>query len=326
MQSLKRLLKLVIALVIFVAPLLVWWQWNAIYDWYRLRSYTPSSAIVELARDDTMTAKAKHLLYVNHADLVNEVDAFRADCPENEETIVLGCYHPNESGIYVYNVHDDKLEGVQQVTAAHEMLHAAYERLSDKERGYIDRLLQDYYQNDVHDKRLIDTINAYKKTEPNDVVNEMHSIFGTEIANLPQPLENYYKQYFSKRSAVVVYAAGYENQFTSRINKINAYDAQLAGLKQRINIQQQSLDNQVAQIESDRARLNSLRSSGQIQTYNAAIPGFNAEVGAYNQAINKLRNDIASFNDLVVTRNALAAELRGLDSAIDTRLTTQSTQ
>jgi hypothetical protein len=326
MNFLKRFTSLTIALLFIAAPFVVWLQWQALYDWWRLRGYNPPTAISVLADQDTMTAYGRHLFYINHPQLLTGVNDFRTDCPESEQTIVLGCYHPNEDGIYVYSVQDAQLHGVQQVTAAHEMLHAAYDRLGAKDRNHVDGLLNDFYTNDEHDQRIIDEINLYKKTEPNSVTNEMHSVFGTEVANLPTALEAYYQKYFTNRSAVTTFADGYQGEFTSRLNQINADDNQLASLKTQINAEEQSLGGQLSQINTDRARLDSLRNSGQTDAYNNAVASFNGEVDSYNSSINKLQSDIAAYNDLVNARNAVAGELRSLDNAIDTRLTTQSAQ
>ena len=140
---------------------------------------------------------------------------------------MLGCYHSGQSGIFVLDVTDSRLDGVEQVTAAHEMLHAAYDRLSRSERSKVDAMLEDYYKNDLKDQRIVETINAYKKSEPKDVVNEMHSIFATEIASLPAPLEKYYQRYFTDRGQIVANAERYKSEFTSRQEAIVGYDAQL---------------------------------------------------------------------------------------------------
>src|SRR5206468_584885 len=127
-----------------------------------------------------------------------------------------------------------RLSGVEEVTSAHEMLHAAYDRLSTKERNRVDELLQNYYDHQLTDQRIRATIDAYKASEPNDLQNEMHSIFGTEIATLPPELENYYSQYFADRSKVTTLAGEYEQEFTSRKTEIQSYDTQLDGLRAQI--------------------------------------------------------------------------------------------
>ena len=58
---------------------------------------------------------------------------------------MLGCYILNK-GIYVYDITDDRLAGVRQVTTAHEMLHAAYDRLSVKERAQVDAMTAAAYE------------------------------------------------------------------------------------------------------------------------------------------------------------------------------------
>lgn len=326
MARLRRLFGIGLIFVVLAASLLVWDKQQSIADWWKLRGYTPPAKVVDLASVDTMTAKAKHILYVNHPQLVASPTSFRQDCTVNEQTIVLGCYHSGQNGIYVFSVKDARLSGVEQVTIAHEMLHAAYDRLSSSERSRIDGLLNNYFTNDLHDQRIIDTINSYKKTEPKDITNEMNSVFGTEVLTLPKSLENYYNQYFSKRSVVVKFALNYENEFTSRIARINSYDKQLSALKSQKNTEEQNLNNQFVQLNSDRVRLDSLKSSGQFEAYNAGVASFNSEVAAYNQGVNTLQNYITRYNNLVNTRNSIANDLRSLDSAIDTRLTTQSAQ
>lgn len=325
MKVVKRLSKVLLVLLILAVPAVALLHSQDIYDWAKLRNYSPPAAISQLATVDTMTSKARHIFYVNHPSLIGNVVDFRKSCPTSEQTIVLGCYRPPQNGIFVYNVQDPRLNGIHEVTAAHEMLHAAYDRLSSKDKDAVNGLLQNYYAQQT-DQRVIDTVNAYKVSEPNDVVNEMHSIFGTEIANLPAPLEIYYKQYFTNRAAVVAFSANYEAEFTNRLAKINSYDQQLATMKQDIEAQENNLKNQLPKIESDRADLDRLRSTGDFAAYNAGVSRFNAEIAAYNADIAKLKNSINTYNVLVETRNKLAIELRSLDNAIDTRLTPQTVQ
>lgn len=300
---------------------------QAIEDWLRLRNYTPPAAIAAIAQADIMTEDAKHTFYVTHPDLMNEASAFRQACPSFEQTIVLGCYQPGfSSAIYIYNVQDSRLSGVVEVTAAHEMLHAAYDRLSQNEKGRINGMLNDFYVNNLSDKRVLETIDAYKSTEPNELLNEMHSIFATEVSNLTAELETYYQRYFSKRSTVVAFAGKYADEFTSRIAKIKDYERRLVELKEKINQQETALSSQLGNIESDRRRLDSLRASGRANEYNAAVPGFNAEVNAYNEGVEQLKSDIDKYNRLVAVHNELAAELSSLYDSLDTSLTAQSAQ
>jgi hypothetical protein len=326
MTAFKRALGYVLLLALLAFPVLIYFNAQALTDWVQLRGYTPPPAVSVLADQDTMTSYSRHVFYVNHPNLETSAAQFRTDCNESEQTIVLGCYRSNQRGIFIYGVNDPRLAGVQQVTAAHEMLHAAYDRLGSKEKKSIDNQLMDYYDNQLTDQRIKDTINDYKQTEPNDLVDEMHSIFGTEITSLPAPLESYYAKYFTDRQAVTKYAAAYQEEFTSRENQIKTDDAQLAALKSQINDQEDSLQSQTAKIDADRSRLDSERRSGNIGAYNAGVAPFNAEVNAYNAGVQRLRADIDAYNQLVNARNAIAQELTSLDQAIDTRLLPQNAQ
>lgn len=303
-----------------------WLNADAIEDWYKLRGYTPSASVVSLASQSAMSDYGRHIFYINRPQLVSDINTFHSRCVDSEQTIVLGCYHQGENGIDVYNVQDSRLAGIQQVTAAHEMLHGVYERLSSKDRQSINKLLQDYYDNQLKDQRVIDTIEIYKKTEPNDLLNEMHSIFATEIASLPAPLEAYYKKYFTNRTTVTNLAQSYQAEFANRINQISDYDKRLAELKIQISAQEVALADQLNQINASRDQLDRLRESDQISEYNAAVPGFNRSVNSYNSGVKKLKTDITSYNDLIATRNTVTGELKTLSSAIDTRLSAQSGQ
>ena len=326
MKFFKKFTGYALALAFMAVPVVIYWQRQAVTDWWLLRGYNPPSAVVDLASDTAMTAEARHIFYVNHPKVIGKASAFRQNCASTEQTIVLGCYHGNQRGIFVYDVSDKRLSGIEQVTAAHEMLHAAYDRLDSAEKTRVNKLLTDFYKNQVKDERLIKTINSYKRTEPNDVVNEMHSIFGTEIVTLTPELETYYKQYFTNRQIVAQFASNYQAEFTGRAAQIDADDTKLKVLKTSIDKQETQLELQLADLQASRVKLDNLRSTGQIAAYNDAVPGFNAKVSSYNANIGRLQVDIVAYNVLVAARNALASEVKELDSALDTRLQKETAQ
>lgn len=303
---------LVLLCLLFVAVL----DRQNITDWWKLRTYSVPPVVAQIAAQDTMTGYARKVFYVNQPAI--EAKAQFTQCPRGgEKTIVLGCYLAGQNGIYVLSVTDVRLDGVEQVTAAHEMLHAAYDRLSSSERSRVDAMLQDYYQHDLSDQRIKTTIDAYKQSEPNDVVNEMHSIFGTEVANLPAPLQQYYARYFSNRQAVVSFADQYEGEFTSRAATVAADDSQLAAMKQQIDSQQARLKSERADLDAEQAQLQSYRSSGNIAAYNAGVPGYNAAVSGYNAGVDALQALVTQYNQLVAQRNAIALETQQLSDELN---------
>lgn len=296
---------------------------QAIYDWVRLRNYQPSAAIAQIAQDTTMNNATKRLFYVYHPELQTK-ELFNQSCSGSERTIVLGCY-VSRQGIYLYDVTDERLKGVIQVTAAHETLHAAYERLGSDERKKVDAMTADAYAQ-LTDERIKETIAAYRKRDTSVVPNELHSILATEVATLPTDLEHYYERYFTDRAAIVRYSQQYEAEFKSRQEKVVADDARLQTLKSQIETLEASLKKQLSTINSEYARLQSLKSSGQVEKYNAGVAGYNGRVATYNSDVRKLQQLIKDYNALVAERNTLALEENELIKAIDSRPTTLESQ
>ena len=319
-SSLGTLLSLIL---IFGAVFFAVHNLQNIKDWYALRNYQAPTVVSQLADQDSMTPYGRKIFYVNHPSL-DEKDLFSTHCPvtSREQSIVLGCYHGNQAGIFLLKVTDERLNGVHQVTAAHEMLHGAYDRLGGSKKSEVDAMLQDFYANGLKDDRVKKTIDAYRKSEPNDVVNEMHSIFGTEVAVLPAGLESYYKQYFVSRQAVTNYSAKYQAAFTSRQDAVDNYDKQLTSLKARIDQATQALDAKQGQIDSGRSNLDQLRRSGNTSEYNAGVPVYNALVDSYNADIHEAKALINEYNDIVARRNAIAGEQDKLVDELKGKMTT----
>ena len=290
-----------------------------IIDWWRLRGYIPPNPISQLATEDTMSDYTRHLFYLNRPQLLSAVSSFRANCPENKDTIVLGCYHPGQNGIYIYDVADPTLAGVLQVTAAHEVLHSIYARLSPQAKNQLNNELEDYFKNGLTSQVVKEEIKLYQQTEPNAVFDEMDSTFGTEISQLPAPLETYYKQYFKNRLAIVAHEQNYESAFSSRQAQIKHDDATLAQMKVQIDSKQAELKSTLSSINSKHQQLTSLQASGNTSEYNAGVAPYNALVDSYNDEVNGLSKLIAQYNSLVSVRNQIAGQYTTLAAAIDTR-------
>jgi Skp family chaperone for outer membrane proteins len=300
----------------FVILGLVAMQRQAILDWVKLRNYDAPAPIAQLSTDDTMTAYAQKVFYVNSPQ-VETKSTFNTYCTnQSEQTVVLGCYHGGQNGIYLLSVSDPRLNGIEQVTAAHEMLHAAYERLGSSKRRQVDGWLQDYYNHGLTDATVKAQIASYQKTEPHDVINEMHSIFGTEVAELPANLENYYRQYFADRSKITAFAAQYENEFTSRQNQITADDAELATLKAQIDTDENDAKTRRMQLDEQQNQLDVNQRNGDIAAYNAGVDSYNAQVNAYNGEVNRIRALVDQYNALVAARNSIVLEEQQLMSDI----------
>lgn len=314
----SRFLSYGISLAIILVAALAWLNQDTLFDAWRLRNYTPPAEIVKLADDTTMTDNARRLFYVYRPSLEDKA-SFNQHCSNTEQTIVLGCYIEHQ-GIYLYSISDQRLDGVIEVTAAHEMLHAAYDRLSGKERQKIDQLTSQVSKN-TNDSRLRETIENYRKKDPSVVPNELHSILATEVRDLPQELETYYAKYFKNRRVIVDLADRYKNAFTERENQVKEIDAQLKRLKSQIDALNTSLESQQKSLQTSYEDLQQKRRQNNIEEYNAAVPGYNQAVAAYNADVNRQKQLVTQYNALVEQRNTLATEENELIKALDSRST-----
>ena len=291
------------------------WQYQNISDWLALRNYTPPQRIVDLADKTTMNDDMRRLFYINHPELDGKA-AFNAHCREGgEQTIVLGCFI-DSGGIFLLDVQDKRLNGVIEVTSAHEALHAAYDRLSSDERAQVDSMTEQAFAN-LGDQRVKDVIEQYRKKDASVVSNELHSILGTEVEKLPPELEAYYSQYFEDRSKIVDYLKQYEGAFAEIKNQVGAYDRQLGSLKSSIEANESSLEARNQEIIQERARLDELLSAKKVDEYNNAVPGFNQLVQNYNSLIATTKDLIDRYNSLVEKRNQAATTEQELVQALD---------
>lgn len=315
MKFARRFASLFVTIILIGAILFTWFAREDIYDWWVLRNYIPPQEVATLANETTMTTHARRIFYVNRPDIA-QASQFNQACSQ-ETSIVIGCYIPGK-GIYIFNITDQRLAGVKQVTAAHEMLHAAYDRLSLAEQQHINSLTKAEYDK-LTSQRIKDNVEKYRSEDPSVVPNELHSILATEVSDLSPELENYYKQYFTNRQAVVSFSNHYEAEFTNRQQQVANFDKQLSDLKSSIDADKSELSLQMNALKAEKSRLDSLISQNRIAEYNNAVPGFNANVGSYNALVRKADSNINTYNQIVQSRNNIAVEMQDLANSIDSR-------
>jgi hypothetical protein len=315
MKLMKKLIGIILAVLMMSPIFIIWFQRQNIYDWFRLRNYTPPAQVVQLADNTSMVNEGRRLFYINRPVIASDTE-FNEVCGR-ETSIVLGCYIRNR-GIYIFKVTDPRLAGVQEVTAAHEMLHAAYERLSTSDKRRIDALTQQAYEN-VTSKRIRENVERYRAQDPSVVPNELHSILPTEVRELPLELEEYYQRYFSNRLAVVKYADQYESEFEKRVTRGEQLKQEIESLRSEIEATTSELTIQRNAIESSRRELDNLRRDGQFEEYNSNVPEFNNQIVSYNQQVQAVSAKIDRHDSLVNELRALQIEISDLYNVIDSR-------
>ncbi len=170
----------------------------------------PSAEVVALADAATMTDRAKAFFYGAQPVIDDDRAVFEQHChaPVSSNTIELGCYR-SDNRIFLLRIDDPQLEGEMAVAAAHEMLHAAYARLSPTDRATVNTQLEAAVIH-LHSADLTRSLRMYRTLEPGQRDNELHSTLGTEYVPLGPGLEQYYRQYLSNRAVVVADARQFD--------------------------------------------------------------------------------------------------------------------
>lgn len=305
------ILGLIVAGVLYGVPR----YYYDVTDWVQLQTYQPPEEIAALADESQMSDEGRRIFYV-HRPQINDREEFNENCPFKERTFVLGCY--TGDNIYIFSIEDEQLKSVEPVTAAHEMLHAVYTRLSSSERSRIDRLLKVEFEKS-DDQRLIDIIEQYNRYDPAAVSTELHSIIGTEVRDISPELESHYSRYFDNRLAVVEQFEGYESIFSELENQIDVLRAEINSLKKRIEDTEKQIDVQAAEINSINNQLDNLRSQGNISAYNALVPRQNSLVNSYNATIDNYRQLIRSHNTKVEKINDIAIKHTDLLNSLNSK-------
>jgi chromosome segregation ATPase len=285
-----------------------------ISDWWFLRSYQPPRAIADLADETSMSQEGRKYFYVSDPK-INDKQTFNRNCPTREAASVLGCYRNQR--IYLLRVERRKLDGVMEVTAAHEMLHAAYDRLEADTRSRVAGMLEEELET-IEDSRVKELINSYEE-DNNETVrrNELHSILPTQIADLSPELEEYYARYFNDRQAVVDKYQQYKSTFADLRQQINTLQDRVDSLQNRIDSLKGRIDAQRSKVERLNARLERLESQGDREAYNELVPEQNAAVNRYNSMVDRYKSLISRHNNTVERLNEIVVLQRDLVNSLD---------
>ena len=278
----------------------------------------PPPAEVAALVAGTLTEEGEKILYRANPRVLDKAE-FDVACPvDHELTVVLGCF--NDGAIGILRVDRPELTRVMEVTAAHEMLHAAYVSLPRKDREKVDGWIEAFYFT-VEDAEIRELVSQYDQQGPLVRLNELHSILATELATLSPDLETYYSRYFTDRQRVVAAHESYaevfraiKQQVASLHAEIDRYRAQLTSLDARIGTTKEELD-------AMNARLEQFRAQGNIRTFNSLIPQQNVLVDRYNGLIDQYNQAVDVHNRKVDEVNALALEQDELATSLGSKPT-----
>jgi hypothetical protein len=312
----------VIGFLLIVTAVAAWFATNPqwIKDQIAAWQYDLPAEVTTLASDAGLNNHSVFLLDASRAEL-SDRSRFNQNCSQKEsQSVILGCFVNNQ--IFIYNVTDSRIDGVRTATLAHEMLHAAYARLSNSERRSVDAMITEQMKT-INDPHITEIMNIYHQTEPGQELNELHSILATSVEKLNPDIETYYKKYFSDRSKVFAAFQKYSAVF-------DELASQQSTLVDSLAAQKTVIDSAISQYEIDAKTL-----ADDIDTFNACAnqtgcfssqaefdsdrANLVARQNNLQSNLDDINTKISSYNDDVAKLNALGGEAEKLSQSLDSR-------
>lgn len=296
-----------------------------ILDQITVWQYQPTSEITNLAVKSGLNGYGEFLFYASQpllAKSTDEIKIFNSVCSDIERTTsILGCYSNYQ--IYLYDVTDSQLDGIKETTAAHEILHAAYLRMSMSEKNKVDSLLEEEAKKLENNGDFKQRMAYYRRNEPGQFNNELHSVIGTEISNINSELELHYKKYFADRQKVVALNAKYVSVFKQLQAKAAELTVRLNALADSIKAETAQYNKDVQNINNDITAFNNRANSGVFTTqsqFNSERAVLTARVASLSKTKTKINGDISEYESVLAELNSIASQSKKLNNSLDSTL------
>lgn len=288
-----------------------------IVDQWVVWNFKPDAVVVALEDNIALSDKGAFYFYAAQPVLTG-AEQFNEICPRQEkDSPILGCYTENK--IAIFDITNPKLEGIEEVTAAHEMLHVVWERTGSGERERIGGLLRAAYGQVMNDQ-LKQRMEYYERTQPGEFENELHSILATEIRSLSPELEAYYAQYFADRAKVVGYYEQYDGVFRELTSRASTLFSEMETLAGSITARSDAYNAAVAVLSSDISTFNTNADKSNFSSLAEFYRQRSALVTRTTNLENErasINGDIALYNEKYKEYELISVQLEALSKSID---------
>lgn len=317
----------VLSIALVAGAVIAYLHRGEIRDAITASTFSPSKRIVEIQHELDLTPIGERIYLASQPTIGGreEFSKWCAKVEHSEEGHVLGCY--SDDRIRLFEVTDERLTGIVEVTAAHELLHAVFARMSDTERAQISKELRAVYdRRAAEDSAFKERMSVYSQLSAKGFANELHSVLGTEMGDLPKELENHYAKWLGDRAQVVQWYESYRSVFTEITEQVKSLSAELEALRADIEQRNTAYDQAVRQFNADatdfkernaryefsnnEALFNEIRTS--LMQRQKALEATLSEIQADTDRFNIMREQLIALNATSVELNAV------LDSSLPT--------
>lgn len=298
-----------------------------IRDYFAAAGFTPSKRIVEVQQEIDLTPAGERIFLASRPTIGGreEFSEWCAKVDHSEQGHVLGCY--TDSRIRLFEVTDERLAGIVEVTAAHELLHAVFGRMTAGERERVSKELRSEYARLAEkNPELEERMGVYSKLSAASFANELHSVLGTEIADLSPELEEHYARWLGDRAGIVQLYESYRSVFEDLTAQVKSLSAELEALRADIEKRNAAYDEDVRRFNADandfKARNERYEFSGNEALFDEIRSDLLRRQAELGERLAALQADTKRFNEMreeLIALNSVSVEL---NSALDSSLPT----
>lgn len=313
-------------LLLFIAGCFVACQERqTIRDYFDARDFEPSAEIQQVIDNIDLTPVGTRVFLATHPQM-QQGNVFNDRCRAADSGghgHLLGCYA--SGNIHLFHVTDERLSSVIEVTAVHELLHAAYSRLSHSERDTLASRLTGYYEERiVTDPDLEERMQVYSHLSASRFANELHSVLATEVPDLPDWLERHYAQWLTDRATITDFYASYREVFESVQEEAAQLKAELDAMHESVEHDTQSYTSAVEAFNTDWkqfvARNEAYGFSGNPEEFNRLKREFDGRRGQLDAWKVAIESNISDYEALRTQLENLGELSEELNSQIDSTL------
>ncbi len=269
-------------------------------------------------RSDLQLTDRGMFLFNAAQPILNERDDFNVNCRASAvETAVLGCYAAEN--IFIYNIVDDELQGIRELTTAHELLHVVYAKMSSNERAVFKNDLDEVYS----DNRAVleEDLKIYSETERYE---ELYVRAGTQVKKLPDSLEEHYAKIFKDQDRIVDFYESYIAVFKRLKTEIEALEKQLDVLDAEIDSKTASYEQRakdysarVDEFNDCADRIGCFTTESEFYSRRNNLENERAAIDALYAELNNL---VIKYNELVKKYNGYVLETEQLNNKINSSI------
>lgn len=296
-----------------------------ISDHFAAQNFTPTQEVADLADRLDFSDSGRRIFLASHPTL-DASQNFNAQCANvdhAEGSHVLGCF--SDGAIHLFKVTDPRLEGIVEVTAAHELLHAAFFRIGGNERSeLVERLHETYEQLSAEDPTLVERMSVYSGLSYDSFANELHSVLGTEVRHLPDWLEEHYARWLRNRGLVLDHFDSYHGVFVELQARALELQSEMSALRENIEARSAAYDAAVQQFNAEVADFNRRNEAFEFSDDEAGFWAIRAQLQQRSEELrielDGLRADITRYEDMRVELEQLSATNAELNEHLNSQL------